>query len=205
MFKYSFPQFIKYIAPSYTWWVKTSENALFFTFDDGPHPEVTEWVLKELDKFNAKATFFCVGENVSKFPKTYQMLIEKGHSVGNHTYNHLKGWKTNNESYFQNIDKAAAFIESKFFRPPYGKMRPSQAQYLKTQFELVMWSHLSRDYEPNLNIRESLKEMKMAKSGAILVFHDSEKSFENLKSILPELLSYFHERGYRFLSLDQRK
>lgn len=204
MFKYSFPQFIKYIAPSYTWWAKTSQKAIFLTFDDGPHPEITPWVLEELDKYNAKASFFCVGENVLKFPEIYQKILDKGHVVGNHTFNHLKGWETNNKGYFENIEKAGTFIKSNYFRPPYGKMKPSQANYLKNKFELVMWSHLSRDYDAELNIGESLHAMKKAKPGAILVFHDSQKSISNLQQLLPELLHYFNEKGYSFLSLDQR-
>ncbi len=204
MFKYSFPQFIKYIAPAYTWWAKTKGKNLYFTFDDGPHPQITPWVLNELAKYNAKASFFCVGENVAKFPETYQLILQQGHTVGNHSYNHLKGWITSNELYFENVQKAATLIKSKLFRPPYGKMKPSQAKYLKKEYELIMWSHLSRDYEPNLAIEESLNALKKAGPGAIFVFHDSEKSFSNLQLLLPELLSYFHNRGFLFHSLEQR-
>ena len=205
MFKYSFPQFIKYIAPAYTWWAKTKNKSLYFTFDDGPHPEITPWVLNELAKFNAKASFFCVGENVKKHPETYQMLLENGHAVGNHSYNHLNGWETENERYFENIEKAATLIKSNYFRPPYGKIKPSQAKCLQNKYELIMWSHLSRDYDPSLNIQESLKALKKAGPGAIFVFHDSEKSLCNLKQLLPELLQFYHNKGYVFRSLDQRK
>ena len=198
MFKYRIPLFLQLLAPSYTWKVDTHDKVLYFTFDDGPHPEITPWVLQELKKYEAKATFFCVGENVSKYPDTFQQIIQSGHACGNHTYNHLKGWSNSNNHYFENIEKADMLIQSKLFRPPYGRIKPSQAAYLKSKYKLVMWSHLTCDYEKNLNIKQSLSEMKKAGPGSIFVFHDSVKSFHNLKILLPELLAYYSALGYKF-------
>jgi peptidoglycan/xylan/chitin deacetylase (PgdA/CDA1 family) len=178
---------------------------LYFTFDDGPHPEITLWVLNELKKINAKATFFCVGDNVSKFPETYQEILNQGHSVGNHTFNHLKGWITEDDEYFQNTEKASQVIQSSLFRPPYGRIKPSQAKVLKEKYKLVMWSHLTCDYEKNLNINASLRHMKKAVPGSIFVFHDSEKSFHNLQILLPELLNYYSSLGFRFDVIPDKK
>ena len=198
MFKYRIPLFLQLLAPSYTWKVNTNDKVLYFTFDDGPHPEITLWVLNELKKFKAKATFFCVGDNVSKFPDTYEAILNQGHAVGNHTFNHLKGWVTADDEYFHNTEKAAQIIQSSLFRPPYGRIKPSQAKVLKEQYKLVMWSHLTCDYEKNLNIKASLRHMKKAAPGSIFVFHDSEKSFHNLQILLPELLQYYSKLGFRF-------
>jgi peptidoglycan/xylan/chitin deacetylase (PgdA/CDA1 family) len=204
MFKYRIPLFLQILGPSYTWKVDTNDKVLYFTFDDGPHPEVTRWVLNELNKFNAKATFFCVGENVSKFPEIYRDILSNGHSTGNHTFNHLKGWQTANDEYFSNTQKAAEFIQGNLFRPPYGRIKPSQAKELKKNYKLVMWSHLSCDYEKNLNLKNSLNEMKKAGPGAIFVFHDSIKSYHNLKVLLPELLQFYSNLGYRFDVIPQK-
>lgn len=201
MFKYSLPSFVKYLVPFCTWKVNTRDKVLFLTFDDGPHLTITPWVIEQLEKYNAKATFFCVGENVIKFPDTYKMLLSKGHIAGNHTFNHLNNCKTTNNNYFKNIEKAAEVINSKLFRPPYGRIRLTASYKLKTDYKIVMWSKLSKDYDVNLNQNESLKHMLKSVAGDVLVFHDSEKSFANLQFLLPKILEHFSKLGFTFKAL----
>jgi peptidoglycan/xylan/chitin deacetylase (PgdA/CDA1 family) len=193
------------MGKSCTWKVKTNDKKLFFTFDDGPHPEITAWVLDELAKYQAKASFFCVGDNVVKFPETYNRIIAEGHAAGNHTFNHINGWKHDNITYFKNIEACAKHIDSRLFRPPYGKLSLSQLNHLKKSYQIIMWDKLSRDFDPMLDIEESLNAMKKKVStGHIFVFHDSEKAEKNLKILLPQLLMYFSELGYSFESLNNQ-
>lgn len=201
MFKYTFPRFLQLFAPSCTWKVNTQDKVLYLTFDDGPHPDITAWVLDLLKQFNASATFFCVGENAMKYPDVVKRILHEGHGLGNHTYNHIKGWNSENQFYLDNIKKASEFVPSKLFRPPYGRIKPAQIRLLKNDFEIIMWSHLSRDYDPGLNRKESIQAMKKAGPGSIMVFHDSIKAFDNLKSILPPILLHFQQLGYQFKSL----
>ena len=199
MFQYTIPQLVQLMGKSCTWKVKTNDKKLYFTFDDGPHPEITAWVLDELVKYQAKASFFCVGDNVVKYPGTYKRIIAEGHAVGNHTFHHVNGWKHNNNSYFENIDECAKYIDSTLFRPPYGKLRLSQLIHIKKSYQIIMWDKLSRDFDPKLDINESLYAMKKNISrGHIFVFHDSEKAEKNLKILLPQLLMHFSELGYTF-------
>ncbi|MFI5220742.1 MAG: polysaccharide deacetylase family protein [Bacteroidia bacterium] len=180
----------------------TQVSSVYLTFDDGPHPEVTGWVLDQLEKFSAKATFFCVGENAVKFPSTVESIIKAGHSVGNHSFNHLNGWKTENQVYFENVSKCAEVIHSDLFRPPYGKIRLSQINELKKKYRIVMWSLLSRDYDPMLNVNESTTTLKKkSRTGSVIVFHDSLKSEKNLRIILPEMLKYWNENNFKMRCL----
>lgn len=204
MFKYRIPTILQLVFNKYTWKVKTNDKQLFLTFDDGPHPTITPWVLSQLKASEAKATFFCVGHNVQKYPETYSHILSEGHQTGNHTFHHLKGWATENETYFADIEKAEELVKSNLFRPPYGRVKPSQASFLKKRFQIIMWDHLSCDYEKNLNISFCLNQMKKVKNGSIIVFHDSEKSFENLKQILPPLLDFYKSKGYQLLSIPQK-
>jgi peptidoglycan/xylan/chitin deacetylase (PgdA/CDA1 family) len=204
MFKYRIPTILQLVFNKYTWKVKTNDKQLFLTFDDGPHPTITPWVLAQLKAYEAKATFFCVGHNVQKYPETYSHILSEGHQTGNHTFHHLKGWATENETYFADIEKAEELIKSNLFRPPYGRIKPSQADFLKKRFQIIMWDLLSCDYEKNLNISFCLNQMKKVKNGSIIVFHDSEKSFENLKQILPHLLDFYKSKGYQLLSIPQK-
>jgi len=190
--------------PFLTWKMKKAEKpTLYLTFDDGPHPSITPWVLETLRAYNAKATFFCVGANVEKYPEVYQQILDEGHQVGNHTYHHLKGWEISNQEYFDDIDACANVVHSKLFRPPYGKITPSQALKLrKDGYKIVMWSVLSRDFEPELDREESMNAVQLnSDNGAILVYHDSEKAESNLREILPKVLEYFHERTFVFAAL----
>jgi len=205
MFHYTIPQLVQLMGKSCTWKVKTNDKKLFFTFDDGPHPEITAWVLDELAKYQAKASFFCVGDNVVKYPGTYKRIIAEGHAVGNHTFNHINGWKHDNKSFFENIDECAKYIDSTLFRPPYGKLKLSQFNHIKKSHQIIMWDRLSRDFDPMLDIEESLKAMKKnVSAGHIFVFHDSEKAERNLKILLPQLLKHFSELGYSFDSLGNK-
>jgi peptidoglycan/xylan/chitin deacetylase (PgdA/CDA1 family) len=202
MFKHTIPSIFPLIAPNVTWKVKTSDKVLYLTFDDGPHPTITPLVLSILDEYNAKATFFCVGENVTKYPDTFNQIIRKGHAVGNHTYNHIKGWQNTNEVYFDNIKKANEVIHSNLFRPPYGRIKPSQIKMLKHDYRIIMWSILTRDYDKNLNPHIALKQLnKLTKPGDVIVFHDSEKAEQNMLIILKAMLQHFHQLHYSFKAL----
>ena len=199
MFNYTIPLWLQSLFHSLTWKVKTDQQEVYFTFDDGPHPEITPWVIDKLDEYNAKATFFCVGENVFKYPQTHQLLIDKGHTVGNHTYNHLKGWKTNNRTYLENIEKCNQLTHSKVFRPPYGRIKPSQIKPIKEKYKIIMWDVLTCDYDNTLTPVKILNSvMQKISPGSIIVLHDSLKAENNMKAILPELLKHCVEKGYTF-------
>lgn len=204
MYRYTTPGFIQRMDPFLTWKMKKAEKpTLYLTFDDGPHPTITPWVLETLRSYQAKATFFCVGANVEKYPEAYQQILAEGHQVGNHTFHHLKGWEVSNQEYFDDIDACSALIDSKLFRPPYGKITPSQALKLrKDGFKIVMWSVLSRDFEPDLDCDESLNAARQnGDDGSIFVYHDSLKSEANLRKMLPQILAYFSEREFQFATL----
>ncbi|MDP3930698.1 MAG: polysaccharide deacetylase family protein [Bacteroidota bacterium] len=203
MFKYRIPSFIQKLFYSYTWKVKTSDKLLFLTFDDGPHPEITPWVLAQLKQYNAKATFFCVADNVRKYPQIYAQIIQEGHSVGNHTYHHKNGWHTQSAAYLADVALAEKYIQSNLFRPPYGKIKNAQARFLLNQYAIVMWSHLSCDYSKSLNLQESLLAMRNIQAGSILVFHDSEKAWPNLQQLLPQLLPYYAQNGFEMKALSK--
>jgi peptidoglycan/xylan/chitin deacetylase (PgdA/CDA1 family) len=192
----------KLLLPQLIWEIRTTEKVLYLTFDDGPHPEITPEVLRILDQFDAKATFFCVGENVKKYPETYQMMLNKGHKTGNHSYNHLNGWKVSRRSYFENVEKCAKYVDSHLFRPPYGKINILHISYLKITYRIIMWSVLPRDYSKKISPEECLQHaLKYSHPGSIIAFHDSEKAKENLLFTLPRYLEYFAKRGYRFDSI----
>lgn len=204
MYRYTTPGFFQLFNTLLTWKVnKEKENTIYITFDDGPHPEITPWVMEQLDRFNAKATFFCVGDNASKYPEVIEALKANDHSIGNHTFNHLNGWKSQNNIYLSNINQCEEVVDSKLFRPPYGKIGPLQALKLKkAAFKVVMWSVLSRDYEQDLNVEESAAALKKHSGpGSIILFHDSEKANHNLKILLPDFLQHFSDLGYQFKAL----
>lgn len=203
---------------------------LYLSFDDGPIPEVTPWVLQQLRKFDAKATFFCIGDNIRKNPEVFQQIISEGHSIGNHTFNHLNGWKNSVQEYLQNTQKAQQFIEefqlkqkveserevesgerkvesrnsdSKLFRPPYGKIKNRQASALtRLGYKIVMWDVLSWDFDKEIKAEECYQNViQNSKEGSIVVFHDSLKASGNLKEVLPRVLQYFSEKGFSFKAL----
>jgi peptidoglycan/xylan/chitin deacetylase (PgdA/CDA1 family) len=197
------PGWLRKLYHSFHWKIKTKSKKLFLTFDDGPTPEVTEWVLGQLALYKAEATFFCIGRNVERHPEIYQKILDKGHATGNHTYSHLNGWKTGNQEYKNDIVLAADFIKSKLFRPPYGRIRHKQIKNLKkTDYKMFMWDALSEDYNQELTPEQCLQNViKNTDGGSIIVFHDSVKASKNLYPILPEVLKYYNDLGYSFEKL----
>ena len=201
------PLLLKKIYPSYLWSINTKEKTLYLTFDDGPHPEITPFVLRQLKRYNALATFFCIGKNVVSHPGIYKEIINGGHSVGNHTYNHWNGWKTNNDDYLKDIALASHEIDSNLFRPPYGRITSFQAKNLRSVMKgkepkVIMWDVLSGDFDIDCTPQQCLSNVLLATvSGSIIIFHDSEKAFPKLAYTLPRILNYFSEKGYLFKSL----
>jgi peptidoglycan/xylan/chitin deacetylase (PgdA/CDA1 family) len=201
------PGWLKRIYDSYIWSIPVNDKILYLTFDDGPHPEATPFVLKELKKHNALATFFCIGKNVVSYPGIYKQIINEGHSVGNHTYNHLNGWKTGNDDYLKDITLASHEIDSDLFRPPYGRITSFQAKNLKPAMrgkapKVIMWDVLSGDFDIDCTPQQCLANVLLASvSGSIIVFHDSEKAFPKLAYTLPRILNHFSEKGYLFKTL----
>ncbi len=207
-------RFVKKLFGSYVWDIPNTENKIYLTFDDGPTPDITEWVLQELEKYNAKATFFCIGNNIEKHPEIFEKVITKGHSIGNHTFNHLNGWKTSTEEYLQNSDQWSAVsgqflncqlksANCKLFRPPYGKIKASQAnKLLQSGYKIIMWDVLSADYDATISKEKCLENAtKSVTSGSIIVFHDSVKAFSHLEFTLPKALKYFKEKRFIFEKL----
>ncbi len=196
------PKFIQKLFPNFHWSIPTSEKSIYLTFDDGPIPEVTPWVLDQLSKYQAKATFFCVGDNVQKNSEVFQQVIDQGHQVGNHTFNHYNGWGTESINYFHNVRKCARMVQSDLFRPPYGRLTPKQAQFLQRHYKIIMWDVLSGDFDPSISNEQCLKNvLTKTQSGSIVVFHDSIKAFDKVQYVLPKFLEHFHKQGYRFEAL----
>lgn len=187
----------KIYSSALTWKIPVEENKIFLTFDDGPHPTITPFVLNCLKQHNAKATFFCIGKNVQLYQGVFQQIIHEGHRVGNHTHNHLNGWKTTDKKYLENIILARKFIDSNLFRPPYGRITRFQIQQLKSIFSIIMWDVLSGDFDAELSPQKCLQNVvSNTSSGSIIVFHDSEKAFPRLEYALPKALEFFAEQGY---------
>ena len=199
------PLLLKKLFPDRIWDIKTEEKILYFTFDDGPHPEATLFVLEELKKVNAKATFFCIGKNVKENFPIYQKIIAEGHRVGNHTFHHLNGWKTPDKRYVDDIFEAKKIIDSNLFRPPYGRITNWQAKAIsgeKFQLKTVMWDVLTGDFDPSVSGENCyLNVVNNAKKGSIVVFHDSKKAFPALQYALPRVLLYYVNEGFRFAAL----
>ncbi len=200
------PKFIQSLFPNFTWRIPTKEQSIYLTFDDGPIPEVTPWVLEQLAQYDAKATFFCVGANIRTHPDEFRMVKEQGHVTGNHTVNHLDGWTNDNIPYFHNIRRCARQVETDLFRPPYGRLKPQQAQFLQRHYRIVMWDVLSGDFDPNITPEVCYQNVvRNVKPGSIVVFHDSLKAWDTLKVVLPQVLEHFSALGYKFESLHEKK
>lgn len=198
------PKFIQELFPNFTWRIPSSEKVLYLTFDDGPIPVVTPWVLEQLAAYNAKATFFCVGDNIQKNPEVFEQVKAAGHAVGNHTFNHQNGWLTDNIPYFHNVRHGANLTKTVLFRPPYGKLRPRQTQFLLRHYRIVMWDVLSGDFDPKITEEQCLQNVvSNASSGSIVVFHDSLKAEEKLRYVLPRVLEHYSALGYRFEALNE--
>ena len=196
------PKFIQNLFPNYIWNTASSTPIIHLTFDDGPIPSVTPWVLDQLKKYDAKATFFCVGSNVEKYNDIFEQVVAEGHTIGSHTMNHLNGWNTDNIPYFHNVRRGASLVKSELFRPPYGKMKPSQAQFIQRHYKVVMWDVLSGDFDPNITSEQCYRNIvNNASAGSIVVLHDSLKAKEKLEYVLPRILEYFSGLGYQFKNL----
>lgn len=190
---------LKNLYSSATWRVSAFQKKIYLTFDDGPIPEITPWVLDVLKQHNATATFFCVGDNIKKHPAIYNRILHEKHRIGNHTFNHINGWNTDTPTYIENIEKCAAVAATNLFRPPYGKLKPSQVRWLKKSYTIIMWDVLSGDYDKNTTPEQCLQNVcNNTRSGSIIVFHDSQKAFKNLEYTLPRFLHYAQEQGYEF-------
>lgn len=191
------PKIASVIFKDVIWQMPKTSKKIYLTFDDGPTPDVTLWVISILNKYNAKATFFCVGNNTDKYPEIIKEIIKAGHTIGNHTNNHLNGWKTDNDNYFSNIETANKLLSTNIFRPPYGRIKPSQIKYLKKYYKIIMWNVLSGDYNNKLSPEQCLDNViNNIEAGAIIVFHDSKKSEKNLKIILPEIMDFINDKGF---------
>lgn len=194
------------IFKDFIWHFAGHEKELFLTFDDGPNADVTPWVLETLAKYNAKATFFCIGENVMNNQDIYGRVIDEGHSVGNHSFSHLKGWITSNKDYIDDVKKASEFIDSDLFRPPYGKIKPSQSFELKKDYYIIMWDVLTRDYDEDVNPEKCLQYViNHSEGGSIILFHDTLKAIKNLRFVLPRVLEHYSENGFTFKAIDFSK
>lgn len=196
------PNIVKQYYSELIWKIDTEEPELYLTFDDGPTPGITEWVLDQLLAHKAKATFFCIGKNIVNHPQIYQRILDEGHSVGNHTFDHKKGWITGNFGYFRSVTKCGRYVKSDLFRPPYGRIKKSQIKALKERFRIVMWDVLSEDYKEANSAETCLNiVLSQSRNGSIIVFHDSDKASERLMEVLPLVLSHFENKGYRFLNI----
>jgi len=199
MYPVKTPRILRWPYPEMVWQIKTDKKEVFLTFDDGPIPEVTPWVLAELKKANATAMFFMVGENVVKHPNIFNAVAEAGHGIGNHTYNHLTGWKTSTHDYLANVEKCNKILNTPFFRPPHGRIKKSQLNQLKQKYHLIMWDVLSADFDENVSPEQCLKNvLKNIKPGSIVVFHDSIKAMPRLKTALPLVLQELKKAGFSF-------
>ncbi len=200
---------IKKVFPNYVWDIPNDSKKVFLTFDDGPTPEITQWVLSQLKQHQAKATFFCIGNNIENHPEIFQKLLADGHAIGNHTFNHLNGWQQQNGKYLENIKACADAInnrtaETRLFRPPYGKVKRSQAKMLTALgYKIVMWDILSADFDHRITPQQCLDNViKNVQSGSVVIFHDSVKGFKNLEYVLPKTLEFLKENGYECVAID---
>jgi peptidoglycan/xylan/chitin deacetylase (PgdA/CDA1 family) len=210
------PFFIRWFYPKYIWKKPTDKKIIYLTFDDGPTPKITSWVLDQLKTRNAKATFFCIGSNIESNPELFQRIQKEGHIIGNHTNTHIKGWKTSTKTYLKEAEiteqtietnsitntKAALNKKERLFRPPYGQITNNQGRQLRKKgYNIIMWSVLTFDWENTLTKEKCLKNSLKTKSGDIIVFHDSVKASKNLQFALPQFLKYYSEKGYEFKTL----
>jgi peptidoglycan/xylan/chitin deacetylase (PgdA/CDA1 family) len=192
------PKFVRRLFPSYIWNFPEVADTVYLTFDDGPSPEVTPWVLDQLARYNAQATFFCLGKNVEMHPEVFEAIRQGGHAVGNHSYSHLKGWGMETGAYLRDVEFAESFIGGNLFRPPYARIGPNQARVLSERYKIIMWNVLSRDYSRRLSEKACARGViKHLRPGDIVVFHDSRKSAKNLWYALPVTLQYIYSKGWK--------
>lgn len=196
------PQLLRNLYPNSVWRLNKNDPVIYLTFDDGPIPELTPWVLDILKKYEVKATFFCVGENIVKNPHIFKRILEEGHQVGNHTFNHLKGWEVPASVYEENIEKCQKFTKTDLFRPPYGRIKKIQFNAVKKNYRIVFWDVLSFDYDKFTSPKKCLdNSIKYTRNGSIIVFHDNIKAQKNLKFALPHYIEHFLKLNYKFAKL----
>ena len=193
------PRMVTWLFPNRVWQIPTAQKEIFLSFDDGPHPRITPLVLDMLATHGAKASFFCIGDRVKRFPGIYQRIVDEGHAIGNHTFHHLNGWKTNDADYLTNITEAALCIDSRLFRPPYGRIKGSQARAIVAKgFKTIMWTVLSGDYDAKLNPAQCANRvLENIEPGFIFLFHDAEKAEKNMLFALEKLLEACKIQGFR--------
>lgn len=196
------PTLIQFFFPSLLWSKKRDKKILYLTFDDGPYNMLSPFILDELKKYKAKATFFYLGSKAEKYPQLIKRCKDENHKIGNHTYSHPNGWKTKNSRYYQDIEKANKLLNSNLFRPPYGRIKPSQINHLKKYYKIIMWDILSWDFDKKTSPEECYNNIiNNTKSGSIIVLHENEKSAKTVKEVLPKILSYFSSQGFKFEKL----
>lgn len=196
------PWYLKKMYSNLLWDIPSEEKVMYLTFDDGPHPIATPFVLEQLQRYKARGTFFCIGKNVMEHPALYRRLLDEGHVTANHTFNHLNGWQVSDEDYFRDVIDARKYIDSKLFRPPYGRITRFQARHLQQSalgFRVVMWDVVSGDFDTAITPEKCASNvLKNSRNGSVVVFHDSEKAYPRLQKALPATLEHFSAMGYRF-------
>jgi len=198
------PIFLRLAYPGVTWHMSRKEKVIYLTFDDGPISDVTTKVLDLLKEYNAKATFFCIGENVKKHPDIYNRILSEGHRVGNHSYTHPSSWKVNTATYLNDVEEAGRVISSGLFRPPYGKLTPLTLMALRKKYRIIMWDVISCDFDENVSAGQVERNvLNHAKNGSVIVFHDSLKAAPRMLEVLPKVLRYYDERGYLFYGISK--
>jgi len=191
------PSFLRWIYPNAVWNLPSEQKVVYLSFDDGPTPFVTEKVLELLEEYQAKATFFCIGKNIEQHPELFNLVKEKGHHIGSHTYSHLNGWKSNSTDYLTDYQKGRELVGSNLFRPPYGRILLNPLQTIQKQDKVIMWDILSKDYNEEILPKTILNNvLNNLKPGSIIVFHDSEKAKKNVLAVLPLLLQNLKQQGY---------
>ncbi len=192
------PAIFRKLFPSLIWHKGRDQKIVYLTFDDGPSPEITDQVVEILDEHQVKACFFLIGDKIQKYPETYNLLLQKGHQIGNHTFHHLNGWRTSTDKYVDNFNQCADLIDSHLFRPPYGRIKSSQIKALQDQ-DIIMWDVLSGDFDPKLSGQDCLNNLtENVENGSIIVMHDSEKAKEKVLYVLPKFIVWAKEQGYSF-------
>ncbi len=196
------PQLLRRYYKKSVWRMETDAPVIYLTFDDGPVEELTPWVLDILMHYGVKATFFCVGENIERNRHIYKRILEEGHQVGNHTYNHIKGWKTHTPDYLANVEKCEGLVNTKLFRPPYGRIKKSQFKKLVQEYKVIFWDVLTYDYDKLVSPETCLdNSIRYTRPGSIIVFHDNVKAQKNLKFALPQYIEHFLKLNYKFAIL----
>lgn len=200
------PEFVRHLLyKESVWRIDSTEKKVYLTFDDGPIPQATPWILETLREYNIKATFFCVGDNVRKYPELFANILSEGHSVGNHTFNHIQAFKVSSQHYFNNINKGDQLINSNLFRPPHGQLRKIHAMILRRTRRIIMWDVVTRDYSKKLTAQDVFENVrKYARNGSIIVFHDSLKSIDKLKTALPQSIEWLKSQGYSFDKIEMK-